>query len=237
MNRPFIATATHAAPTRPAMSAPRPSVRTLARSTLLLALALPLAGCAVLSGPQRDPVTLYAPQLAAQPDPSWPQADWQLAIAQPTGARLIEGTRIGVRPVPGELQVYKGAMWARTPPEMLEETVLRMLEDSGKIPSVARQGSGIGAEYRLVMDIRHFESRYDAGGSTPAAVIEVNAKLLHVPDQSVAGSRTFRQTQAASGTDVALVADAFGQALGTLSREVAGWTLATGNEHQRQPHR
>ena len=35
----------------------------------------------------------------------------------------------------------------------------------------------------------------------------------------------------------ALVADAFGQALGTLSREVAGWTLATGNEHQRQPHR
>jgi cholesterol transport system auxiliary component len=112
-----------------------------------------------------------------------------------------------------------------------------MLEDSGKIPSVARQGSGIGADYRLVMDIRHFESRYDAGGGTPTAVIEVNAKLLHVPDQSVAGSRTFRQSQAASGTEVALVADAFGQALGTLSREVAGWTLATGNEHQRQPHR
>jgi cholesterol transport system auxiliary component len=127
-------------------------------------------------------------------------------------------------------------MWARTPPEMLEETVLRMLEDSGKLRSVARQGSGIGADYRLVMDIRHFESRYDAAG-TPTAVIEVNAKLLHVPDQTVAGSRTFRQAQASSGTEVALVADAFGQALGTLSREVAGWTLATGNEHQRQPHR
>ena len=156
---------------------------------------------------------------------------------RPTAARILDGSRIAVSPVPGELQVYKGAMWARTPPEMLEETVLRMLEDSGKIPSVARQGSGIGAEYRLVMDIRHFESRYDAGGSTPAAVIEVNAKLLHVPDQSVAGSRTFRQSQPAGGTDVALVADAFGQALGTLSREVAGWTLATGNQHQRQPHR
>ena len=144
---------------------------------------------------------------------------------------------IGKTNVSGELQVYKGAMWARTPPEMLEETVLRMLEDSGKIPSVARQGSGIGAEYRLVMDIRHFEARYDDAGSAPTAVIEVNAKLLHVPDQSVAGSRTFRQAQPVGGTEVALVADAFGQALGTLSREVAGWTLSTGNEHQRQPHR
>ena len=155
---------------------------------------------------------------------------------RPTSARILDGTRIAVSPVPGELQVYKSAMWARTPPEMLEETVLRMLEDSGKIPAVARQGSGIGAEYRLVMDIRHFEADY-AGGGTPSAVIEVNAKLLHTPDQSVAGSRTFRHVQPAAGIEVGRVAEAFGQALGTISREVAGWTLATGNEHHTKAHR
>ena len=208
----------------------------LPRTLIAAALLATLAGCSSLLGPKETP-SIFAPELATTADAAWPSATWALGTVRPTAARILDGTRIAVSPVPGELQVYKGAMWARTPPEMLEETVLRMLEDSGKIPSVARQGSGIGAEYRLVMDIRHFESRYDAGGSTPAAVIEVNAKMLHVPDQSVAGSRTFRQTQAASGTDVALVADAFGQALGTLSREVAGWTLATGNEHQRQPHR
>ena len=208
----------------------------LPRTLIAAALLATLAGCSSLLGPKETP-SIFAPELATTADPAWPSATWALGTVRPTAARILDGSRIAVSPVPGELQVYKGAMWARTPPEMLEETVLRMLEDSGKIPSVARQGSGIGAEYRLVMDIRHFESRYDAGGSTPAAVIEVNAKLLHVPDQAVAGSRTFRQTQAASGTDVALVADAFGQALGTLSREVVGWTLATGNEHQRQPHR
>ena len=204
--------------------------------TLIAALLATLARCHSLRGPKETP-SISAPDLATTADPAWPSASWALGTVRPTAARILDGTRIAVSPVPGELQVYKGAMWARTPPEMLEETVLRMLEDSGKIPSVARQGSGIGADYRLVMDIRHFESRYDAGDGTPTAVIEVNAKLLHVPDQSVAGSRTFRQSQAASGTEVALVADAFGQALGTLSREVAGWTLATGNEHQRQPHR
>ena len=86
------------------------------------------------------------------------------------------------------------------------------------------------------MDIRHFEADY-AGGGTPSAVIEVNAKLLHTPDQSVAGSRTFRHVQPAAGIEVGRVAEAFGQALGTISREVAGWTLATGNEHHTKAHR
>lgn len=201
----------------------------------LAVLLATLAGCSSLLGPKDTP-TIYAPHVATTADPAWPTASWPLGSVRPTSARILDGTRIAVSPVPGELQVYKGALWARTPPEMLEETVLRMLEDSGKIPAVARQGSGIGADYRLVMDIRHFEADY-AGGSTPSAVIEVNAKLLHVSDQSVAGSRTFRHMQPAAGTDVALVAEAFGEALGAVSREVAGWTLATGNEHQRQAHR
>ena len=205
------------------------------RIALAAVLLAALAGCSSLLGPKDTP-TIFAPEIATTADPAWPVATWPLGTVRPTSARILDGTRIAVSPVPGELQVYKSAMWARTPPEMLEETVLRMLEDSGKIPAVARQGSGIGAEYRLVMDIRHFEADY-AGGSTPSAVIEVNAKLLHVPDQSIAGSRTFRQAQPAAGTDVALVAAAFGQAIGAISREVAGWTLATGNAHQRQAHR
>ena len=201
----------------------------------LAALLATLAGCSSLLGPKDTP-TIFAPEIAATADPAWPSVTWPLGTVRPTSARILDGTRIAVSPVPGELQVYKSAMWARTPPEMLEETVLRMLEDSGKIPAVARQGSGIGAEYRLVMDIRHFEADY-AGGGTPSAVIEVNAKLLHTPDQSVAGSRTFRQVQPAAGIEVGRVAEAFGQALGTISREVAGWTLATGNEHHTKAHR
>jgi len=206
----------------------------------LAVLLASLAGCSSLLGPKDTP-TIFAPEIATTADPAWPTVTWPLGTVRPTSARILDGTRIAVSPVPGELQVYKSAMWARTPPEMLEDTVLRMLEDSGKIPAVARQGSGIGAEYRLVMDIRHFEASYNeagnAGGSTPSAVIEVNAKLLHVPDQSVAGSRTFRQVQPAASTEVDRVAEAFGQALGAVSREVAGWTLATGNEHHSKAHR
>ncbi len=192
--------------------------------------ALLLAGCSVLGSP-KDAPTVFAPEAKAEADPAWPRVAWQLATTRPGAARVLDSSRIAVSPVVGELQVYKGAAWARTPPEMLEDGVLRTLEDSGKIPAVARQGSGIGADYRLVMEIRHFEADY-AGAAVPSAVVEVSAKLLHASDQAVVGSRVFRHAQPASGTEVALVAEAFSQALGATSGEIAGWVLATGQAHE-----
>ncbi len=197
---------------------------------LLLLAGLPLTGCSIVGSPKNAP-TVFAPEAKAEADPAWPRVSWQLATTRPGAARVLDSSRIAVSPVPGELQVYKGAAWARTPPEMLEDGVLRTLEDSGKIPAVARQGSGIGADYRLVMDIRHFEADY-LGSSAPSAVVEVSAKLLHASDQAVVGSRVFRHVQPASGTDVAVVADAFSQALGATSRDIAGWVLAAGQAHE-----
>ena len=192
--------------------------------------ALFLAGCSILGGPKQAP-TIFAPEMKTAADPAWPSVGWQLSTTRPTAARMLDSSRIAVSPVPGEMQVYKAALWARTPTEMLEDGVLRTLEDSGKIPAVARQGSGIAADYRLVMDIRHFEADYD-GAATPSAVIEVSAKLLHSHDQTVVGSRSFRHAQAASGTDVALVAEAFAQALDATSHDIAGWVLLSGQAHE-----
>lgn len=201
-------------------------------AVILAALWLPaiVGGCSILAG-SKDGPTIYAPDPRVDADPSWPSVHWQLATGRPTAPSMMDSTRIAVSPVPGELQVYKGAAWARTPTEMLESGVLRALEDSGKIPAVARQGSGIGADYRLVMDLRHFEAEY-AGAAVPSAVIEVNVKLMHSYDQLVVGSRTFRHAQPATGTDVSLVADAFTQSLGAVTHDIAGWALKTGHAHE-----
>ena len=202
------------------------------RTVALAALLLPilLAGCSVIGGSKEGP-TIFAPDSRVAADPGWPNVTWQLSTTRPTAPSMMDSTRIAVSPTPGELQVYKGAAWARTPTEMLESGVLRTLEDSGKIPAVARQGSGIGADYRLVMDVRHFEAEY-AGAAVPSAVIEVNVKLMHSYDQLVVGSRTFRHAQPAAGTSMHLVADAFAQALGASTHDIAGWILNTGNAHE-----
>ncbi|MDR6843197.1 ABC-type transport auxiliary lipoprotein family protein [Pseudoxanthomonas sacheonensis] len=193
-----------------------------------------LAGCSVLgNGKQRDPVTIYAPQVKVTPDPSWPSVTWQLAVAKPTAARVVDSPRIAVRPVPGELQVYRGVTWSQPSTDLIEATVLRALEDSGKIPAVARAGSGIRADYRLIMDLRRYESDY-AGNAVPSATIELTAKLLHTSEQRVVASRTFLQVEPSAGVEVPQVATAFDTALEKLGSEVVGWVLTTGEADARQ---
>lgn len=208
--------------------------RTMAVAKWLLgaALVLPLAGCAAFLGNGSRSTTIYSPSPRVQASTEWPGVRWHLAIGRATGARSADSLRIAVRPSANELQVYKGAQWARAPGDMLEDTVLHALEDSGRIAVVARQGSGVAADYRLLLDVRRFESDY-AGNALPAATIEVTAKLLHVRDQQLAGSRTFLQAQPAASTAVADVVAAFEQALSAVGGEVAGWTLATGEQYER----
>ncbi|MFS8063351.1 MAG: ABC-type transport auxiliary lipoprotein family protein [Luteimonas sp.] len=190
-----------------------------------------LAGCSILGGGKKQASTIYAPDPRVQADPAWPSVSWQLSLVPPTSSRMVDSQRIAVRPTPGEIQVYKGAVWAKTPSEQVTDTVLRALEDSGKIPAVARQGSGVAADYKLVMDMRRFEADY-AGAAVPSATIEVNAKLLHAPDQDIVASHTFLQVVPAAGTDVSSVAQAFDQALGAIGHDVAGWTLTSGHAHE-----
>ncbi|GAB3098485.1 ABC-type transport auxiliary lipoprotein family protein [Lysobacter terrae] len=201
-----------------------------------LAVLLSLGGCtSLLGGGGKNHTSIYAPEVRQIDAQAWPQVSWRLALARTTGARSAESQRILVRPTPNELQVYKGAQWAKSPGDMLEEGVLHALEDSGKIPVVARQSAGVGADYRLILDIRRFESDY-GGAAVPSATIEVTAKLLHVKDQQLAGSRTFLQVRPAASTAVPDVVAAFDQALAAVTGELAGWTLATGEQHERTPH-
>ena len=151
-----------------------------------------LGGCSILGSSEKTAVTLYSPSVQVKADPAWPQASWQLVLAKPSAARPVDSPRINVRPTPSQLEIYKGASWAQPATDMIEDTLLRGFEDSGRIRGVARSTAGIRADYKLSTDVRRFESDY-RGQATPTVVIEVNAKLIHVADQRVVADRTFRR--------------------------------------------
>ena len=216
----------------PARLLPTRATAVALRWSTLLAATL-LAGCSLLGGGGKERATIYAPDPRVEATAGWPSVDWQLSLSRATASQMNDSLRIAVRPAPNELQVYKGAAWAKTPSDMLEDAVLRALEDSDRIPAVARQGSGISADYKLVLDLRRFESDYTSGtgGSVPAATIEVNAKLLHAPDQEVVAARTFLQAVPAASVGVGDVVTAFESGLGAVAGDVAGWVLTSGNAH------
>ena len=215
----------------PSPAGERVGVRRQARAAIaacVICLLPLLAGCSILgSGSSGSAVTIYAPEAWGAADPAWPSVNWSLAIAAPGAVGLIDGTRIAVRPTPDQLQVYKGAAWAQPAANLLEGSLLRTLEDSGRIGSVARLGAGVRADYRLLLDLRRFEADY-AGQAVPSATIEVNAKLLRMRDQHIVAARTFLQAQPAADAEVAQVVAAFDQALAAISHDLAGWTLQSG---------
>ena len=192
-------------------------------AVLLVAAMLVLPGCSLLGG-KKTPPSQFAPRADATPDPSWPRVDAQLLIAPVQIARPYDSLRIAVRPTPQELQVYKDGAWAQRPSEMLTASLLRTFEESGKLRAVARSGSGVNAGYRLLLDVRRFEADY-AGGAAPSATIDVRATLLRSDAEAVVATRTFVQTDPASGTAVPQVVDAFDRALARVDRDIAGWTL------------
>lgn len=196
---------------------------------VLLAILLPalLSGCALMGATRGDPPTIYAPVPQVQAGADWPRVDWQLGIARPDAPRMLDSLRIAVRPDRDEMQVYAGANWARPPADQLVDALLRVLDDSGRIPSATRQGSGLVNDYRLLLDLRHYEADY-AGQATPTVVIEVGAQLMRIRDQRVAGTRSFRQQIPADGTDIASVVAAFERGLATVTTDIAGWTLHAG---------
>lgn len=203
------------------------------RFPLALSLVL-LAGCSILGDTQRDPITIYSPNVHVEADASWPTVAWSLVIAKPLAARVVDSPRITVRPTPDELQVYKGTVWAQPATDLLQDAVQGALEDSGRIPAVSSADAGILGDYRLVMDVRRFESDY-AGQAMPSATIVVNAKLVQNRSQRVVASRTFRQAQPAAGTEVAQVIPAFERALSAITADIAGWVLTSGQADAGSP--
>lgn len=199
----------------------------LLRSVLPVAF-LALAGCGSLLGARGEAPTVLAPQVQVRTDPAWPQVDWQLAIATPQSSESLATSRIAVQPQPGTLEVYAGALWLDTAPELVQNALIRGFEDSGKILAVSGFGGGVRGDFALLLDLRHFESIYRDG--TPEATVELRARLVHFRGNRVVAARTFRNAVPAQGVEVARVSDAFGQALSATVTDVVGWTLVEGQQ-------
>lgn len=190
-----------------------------------LACALPLSlltGCGLL--PERSELRMFDPQPQVVVASDAPTVDWQLAVPRPHADATVDSTRILVRPEPGQIQVYKGAAWTRSAPDLVQDTLVRAFVDSGRLPGVSRRGDGVGAEYVLLLDLRSFESDYTATGA-PQARIVLGARLLRASDKRVVASRRFESLTPAQATDVASVAKAFEQGLAEVATEILPWVL------------
>jgi cholesterol transport system auxiliary component len=197
----------------------------ISRAACALLLAASVSACSLLG--KAEPIQIIDPTPTPIADASLPAATWSLIVLRPDAAQSLDTERIVVRPAPGSLQVYKGAAWPDTAPDLVQAALLRAFEDSGRILSVARPGGAGRGDFQFASELRSFESVYE--GATPQAVVELHARLIRVTDGTAVAAKTFRVSEPAGGTDVAAIGVAFAKALATLDHDAVAWALAEGN--------
>jgi len=199
----------------------------LSRLLLALCLALPLTACISLID-QPAPIDVYALRGQALDATALPSVPWSLTVIRPSSTAFLDSNRIAVRPEPNVLQVYKGATWSDSLPDLVQAGVVQAFENSGKIKSVSRQNSGVPAEVALLLDIRQFESIYADGVKVPSAAIQIHAKVLEYPSNRVIAAKTFVVNVPSTSKEIPDVVLAFESGLNTAIADIAGWTLANG---------
>jgi len=187
--------------------------------------ALALAGCALLSSP--DPVQSYR---FGGPAAASAAAEGQSNLRQVSLRRVqfpeaVEGDKIlGVTGT--ETAYIAGARWVSPAADLYMESLENAFAAQATRVRLIGPRELTKGERSLDVDMRAFEARYEAPGAVPTVVVTARARLLMLPDRSVAAERTFTVQQPAAANRVSAIVEAFDVASRDLNTQIVAWTDA-----------
>ena len=202
----------------------------------LAALAVALAGCALLASPGAAPPSLFAhdpPRESARPR----DASAQTIDIAPPGARAgFDGPRMAYVTRPYELKFFARHQWVESPARMLAPLLMEALLRDGRLDAV-QSGASLAAALRLETEIVALQQEFAAHPSQVRFTLR--AQLLDLAERRVLASSAFEAVEAAPSDDpyggvvaanraVARVLDAVAQWCGENATRPASGTPASG---------
>ena len=198
---------------------------TLSKLVLAGAAVLAMGGCALLSTP--DPVQTYR---FGGPAAASAATDGQTGLRQVNLRRVqfpeaVEGDRLlGVTGT--ETAYIAEARWVSPASDLYMESLENAFSAQAMRVRLIGPRELIRGERSLDIDIRAFEARYEAPGAVPTVVVTARARLLALPDRTVAAERTFTVQQPAAANRVSAIVEAFDIATRDLNTQIVAWTDA-----------
>jgi len=179
-----------------------------------------------LFGPPDAPQRYVLRPTLPSPDPG-PKVPWALAIDLPEATQNLDSDRIAISRSANTQDYFANAAWPDQLPALLQGSLVRAFEASGRIDQVVRDTEGVRTDYLLKIDIRDFEARYDQPDAAPTAVVAFQAILVDLKDRSLAAHLSVRKETAAAQNSVDASVEAMDRALGTALADIVRWTLNT----------
>ena len=198
---------------------------TLLLRTAALAASLALGACqSLIPGATRDPPRLYELTPKSTFDPTLPRVRSQLVIETPESASGLTSSRIAVKQKPTTLDYYARSEWTDLAPRLIQTKLIESFENSGKIVSVGREGSGLRSDYILKSELRHFEAQlYDS--KNPVIRVVINVKLVKMPQREIVANAPFERTKEVESAIIDQLVEGFDEALGGVLKRVVEWSI------------
>ena len=195
------------------------------RAAAALAAAFAASACqGLIPGASRDPPRLYELTPKSTFDPSLPRVRSQLVVESPESASGLQTSRIAVKQRPTTLDYYARSEWTDLAPRLVQTKLIESFENSGKIVSVGREGSGLRSDYILKSELRHFEAQlYET--ERPLIRVVVNVKLVKMPAREIVANRSFERTEKVAAADIDKLVEGFDEALGGVLKRIVEWSI------------
>jgi cholesterol transport system auxiliary component len=195
------------------------------RRPLLLALtvcAVALSGCISLL-PKTKPSQLYTFVPAPAAAPAAAGATHAAAVFQTNGSFQSESADDRLLTITNGKDAYIADTRWVAPAAVLFDQAVSQAFDASPIRLIARGQQGRSA-YGLRLDVRNFETRYDAGEkAAPTVVVRIHA-ALNKADQTVVGEQIFEAKVTAGDNRVGAIVRAYDKAMGEAIKKLVAWT-------------
>ncbi len=197
-------------------------IRPIAATVALIGL----SACALLATP--DPVQTY--RFGGTPAASAPASvvagPVQVALRRVEFPEAVEGDRLlGVTGT--EVAYIAGARWVSPAADLYMESIENAFAAQATRVRLIGPRELTRGQRSLDIDVRSFEARYDAPGLAPTIVVTARARLLVLPDRTVAAERVFTVEQPAAANRVSAIVEAFDTATRDLNTQIVAWTDAS----------
>lgn len=200
------------------------SIRARAGLACAVMALLMLAACSVL--PQSEPQQVYTLPATQVPDQAGAAASvqpWSLRVQTPYSGRMLNSSRIVVRPDQSEISVYKGVRWSDPAPVMMRDRLVDAFRTQSQIVAVFGDSAHLPSDLELGGDLNRFQVEYREG--VPTVHIQLDAFLLNPADSNIVASRRFSIEQPVNGKEVPEVVLAFGETADRLAVDIVAWVL------------
>ncbi len=199
-------------------------IRAVLRLAAVGACALALSGCISLL-PKSKPAHLYrfGQTTEAAPGP----AVGTIGVFQANGTFAAEAGGDRILTIGGGKAAYIAqSRWVAPAAVLWNQAVVRAFDaEKGKVRLVSRGQQARGA-YALRLDVRNFETRYDAGPeSAPTVLVRVRAVLTSA-DYAKTTEQVFEAKATAADNRVGAIVGAYDEAVNDALGQIVNWTNA-----------